>query len=163
MSRFFVPAVIALTISGLALVLIWGIVARSPETHANVRPEGFDRTPIAYVGEVSPFEGLRLADPGLITSAGQVEGGRLIFFDSGCAACHGLSGQGGVVGPALDLDELSSSEFRRAVRNGPKGMPSFLVDVLSDEDLEKIYAFLDAVRRGEGTATSNGPEPAPGP
>lgn len=163
MSRFFVPAVIALTISGLALVLIWGIVARSPETHANVRPEGFDRTPVAYVGEESPFEGLGLADPGLVMSAGQVEGGRLLFFDGGCASCHGLSGQGGVVGPTLDLDDLSRSEFRREVRGGPKGMPSFVVDVLSDEDLEKIYAFLDAVRRGEGTATSSGPEPAPEP
>ena len=145
MNRFFVPAVFAATISGLALVLIWGIVARSPETHANVRPEGFDRTPISYLGEQSPFTGVGLADPGLAAAADPPERGRLLFFGSGCATCHGLRGQGGVVGPAIDVGELNPSDFGREVRRGPGGMPAFGDDTLSDDDLAVIYAFLESI------------------
>lgn len=161
MSRFLVPATLAATISGLALTLVVGIIARSPETHANLRPEGFDRTPIAYVGQELPFEGFGLAQPQLVTTADPAGAGRLLFFGYGCATCHGLTGQGGAVGPVLDPDELSRSEFRRAVRDGPKGMPVFLVEILSDEDLEKVWAFLDAARRGDTTGGSTGPAPTP--
>ena len=146
MSRFFVPAVFAATISGLALVLIWGIVARSPETHANVRPEGFDRTPITYLGAVSPFTGVGLSDPDM-AAADRPERGQLLFFGFGCATCHGLRGQGGVVGPDLDLGELNPADLRREVRRGPRGMPAFGDEVLSDDDLATIYSFLESIGR----------------
>ena len=106
MNRFFVPVVFIALISGLAVGLIGGVVARSPETHSNVRPEGFDRTPIGYVGESIPFSGVGLADPGLAARADPTTRGRLLLLGFGCATCHGLTGQGGGVGPALDLEEL---------------------------------------------------------
>ena len=146
MNRFFVPVVFVALISGLALGLIGGVVARSPETHANVRPDGYDRTPISYVGEESPVEGLGLADPRLVTDADQVTRGRLLLLVYGCAMCHGLTGQGGVVGPALDLEELFLDDFRPLLRSGPGGMPAFTEEVLSDDDLDAIYAFLKANR-----------------
>lgn len=148
MSRFFVPLVFVGVISGLAFGLVVGIIGRSPETHANVRPEGFDRTPITYVGEESPFAGIGLADPWLVTDVDQAARGRLLFLSNSCATCHGLGGQGGVVGPALDPGELTPSEFRRNVRSGPKGMPAFMEEVISNDDLEAIYAFLEATRQG---------------
>jgi mono/diheme cytochrome c family protein len=146
MSRFFVPVVSIALISGLALGLIGGVVARSPETHSNVRPEGFDRTPISYVGEAIPFTGVGLADPGLATGADPTTRGPLLFLGYGCATCHGLTGQGGVVGPALGLEELFLDDFRPLLRSGPGGMPAFTEEILSDEDLDAIYAFLKATR-----------------
>ena len=155
MSRFFVPAVFVAAISGIALGLIVGIIARSPETHANVRPEGYDRTPIIYVGEEPPFTGIGLADPQLVTNVDQGARGRLLFLGYSCAACHGLNSRGGVVGPELDPDELSLSEFRREVRSGPKGMPAFTGVTLSDDAIDALYAFLEATRR-EASTTSEG-------
>jgi len=160
MSRFFVPAVIVALMSGLALGLIGGIVARSPETHANVRPEGFDRTPVGYVGETVPFTGMGLAGPGPDTGADPVARGKLLFLGYGCATCHGLASQGGVVGPDLDLEELFLDDFRPLLRDGPEGMPAFTEEILSDDDLDAIYAFLKAIRKGTATLLS-GDVPAP--
>lgn len=147
MSRYFIPAVLAATISGLAVVLIWGIVARSPETHANVRPEGFDRTPIGYVGIDSPFTGVGLGQPAPV--ADQVGRGGLLYFGFGCATCHGLAGQGGVVGPRLVSGDLGAGDLRQEVRRGPRGMPAFDEQVVSDEDLAAISRYLQSVRQSE--------------
>jgi mono/diheme cytochrome c family protein len=147
MSRYFIPAVLAATISGLAVVLIWGIVARSPETHANIRPEGFDRTPIGYVGIDSPFIGVGAAEPQPV--ADPVSRGRFLFFGFGCASCHGLAGQGGVVGPRLDAGELGAADVGQEVRRGPRGMPAFDEQVVSDEDLAAIVRYLQSVRQSE--------------
>ena len=146
MSRFFVPAAFIALVNGLALTLIIGIVARSPETHSNVRPEGFDRTPISYVGEEIPFAGIGLADPGLGSDPDPLVRGRLLYVNYGCATCHGLASQGGVVGPALDLEDLFLDDFRPLLRSGPRGMPAFTDAILSDDDLETIYRYLKAIR-----------------
>jgi len=71
--------------------------------------------------------------------------GRLLLQRYGCATCHGLAGEGGVVGPKLDLEELWRSDFQLVVRSGPGGMPALTADVLSDEDLETIYAYLKGI------------------
>lgn len=147
MSRFLVPGALTTLIAAIGLGLIVGIVARSPETHANVWPIGYDRLPIAYVGETSGFSGVGLAaEP---TSADQVERGGLLFIGYGCATCHGLAGSGGVVGPELDLAklELWLDDFRAALRAGPGGMPAFTGSVLDDDDLDAIYAYLKAIRQ----------------
>jgi hypothetical protein len=148
MSRFVVPVVFIAAVNGLALTLIIGIVARSPETHSNVRPEGFDRTPISYVGDEIPFAGLGLADPGLGSDPDPLVRGRLLYVNYGCATCHGLATRGGVVGPDLDLEELFLDDFRPLLRSGPGGMPAFTEEILSDDDLDTIYAFLKAIRHG---------------
>lgn len=146
MNRFFVPAVLAATISGLGFGLVVGIIARSPETHSNVRPEGYDRTPVTYVGEETTFEGLGLADAGLLLTADREERGRLLFLSASCVTCHGLANRGGVVGPELDVGELTVSDIRHAIQTGPRGMPVFPEDTFSDEDLEDLYAYLEALR-----------------
>jgi mono/diheme cytochrome c family protein len=159
MTRFG-PIVGAIMMSGLAFTLIAIIIARSPYTHGNLRPQGYDRTEIAFVDEEPPFEGLGLADPQLATTGDPAQDGRALFFGYGCAACHGLKGQGGAVGADLDLDDISFSEFRKDVRKGPKGMPSFLEETLSDEDLDKLYAFLESLaQQGPEEAALGLPEP----
>jgi cytochrome c553 len=163
MTRFFVSTVVALiAISGLAFTLIVIVIARSPYTHGNLSPQGYDRTDIAYVGEELPFDGLGLADPQLARTGDPVRDGALLFFQYGCASCHGIRGQGGVLG--TDLDEASPSEIRREVRDGPEGMPAFRSDSLSDEDLEKIIAFLTSApdeASEETDADSGGPTSEP--
>jgi len=159
-NRYFVPIVLAATVSGLGFGLVVGIIARSPETHANVHPEGFDRTPLYYLGEPANFEGLGLADPGQLAAADPVERGRLIFVGAGCVTCHGLNNRGGIVGPRLDLGDLTVSDLRQAARTGPRGMPVFPEELLSDQDLEALYAFLETVR-GSASAALDGPDPFP--
>jgi len=140
--RFFVPAVLTFTISGLAFTLIAIVIARSPYTHANLSPEAYDRTEIAYVGEEHPFDGLGLADADLAQTGEPVEDGRALFFRYGCASCHGLKGQGGAVGK--DLSEADAEEISEKVRKGPKTMPAYESGTLSESDLEKLIAFLEA-------------------
>jgi len=151
MSRFFIPAVLAALVSGLAVGLIGGVVARSPETHANVRPAGYDRTAVGYVGEVAPYEGFGLAGARVDDNADPIARGRGLFLATGCAACHGLAAQGGAVGPRLDLEEIFRDDFGPIVRSGPGGMPAFTDSILIDVDLDSIYAFLKAAGQGGST------------
>jgi mono/diheme cytochrome c family protein len=144
MSRFLVSSTVValIAISGLAFMLIAIVIARSPYTHGNLSPQGYNRTEIAYVGEERPFEGPGLADPTLAETGDLAQDGRFLFIQNGCAQCHGLQGQGAIVGD--DLDDASPSDIRKEVRDGPEGMPAFGADALSDEHLEKIIAFLTA-------------------
>ena len=126
--------------SGLAFTLIAIIIARSPYTHGNLRPEGYNRTDIIYLGEDHPFDGIALADPSLASTGDPVQDGRVLFFGYGCASCHGLQGKGSAVGK--NLSRANSEEISDNVRQGPKTMPSFDVSVLPDSDLQKLIAFL---------------------
>lgn len=153
MNRFFIPIVLAATISGLGFGLVVGIIARSPDTHANVRPEGYDRTTVAYLGEQFNFDDLGLADPGLLATADIVERGRLLFVRASCLTCHGVGNRGGVVGPRLDLGDVTLPDLRRAVRAGPMRMPAFPEETLSDADVEALYAFLESLREDASAAS----------
>ena len=134
------PVLGAIMMSGLAFTLIAVIIARSPYTHGNLRPEGYDRTDIIYLGEEHPFTGIGLADPRLASTGDPVQDGRVLFFGYGCASCHGLQGKGGAVGK--NLSRANSEEISDNVRQGPKTMPAFETGTLSDGDLAKLIAFL---------------------
>ena len=138
------PILGAIMMSGLAFTLIAVIIARSPYTHGNLRPEGYNRTDIIYLGEEHPFTGIGLADPSLASTGDPVQGGRALFFGYGCASCHGLQGKGGAVGK--NLSRANSEEISDNVRQGPKTMPSFDPSVLPDSDLQKLIAFLKSTR-----------------
>jgi mono/diheme cytochrome c family protein len=140
-NRYFVPAILAFAISGLALTLIVGIVIRSPYTHGNLSsPVGYSRTKVAYLGETYLFEGMPLAKPAQAQTGDAVHDGQLLFFQYGCASCHLSNGKGGAVGK--DLSDADAVKIQTKVRNGPKGMPVFTSDMLPDADLQKIIAFL---------------------
>ncbi len=134
---------------GLAAIMIMAIVAianiiRSPHHNLN-EPEGYDRTDVATLGEPSPYERISLADPAAITGDPFTDG-RALFFGYDCASCHGLTGQGATVAEDdLDTSDISPSEFLRELRKGPKGMPAFIEEALSDEEAERLYAFLDTI------------------
>jgi len=138
------PILGAIMMSGLAFTLIAVIIARSPYTHGNLRPEGYNRTDIIYLGEEHPFEGVGLADPSLASTGDPVQDGRVLFFGYGCASCHGLQGKGGAVGK--NLSSANSEEISDNVRQGPKTMPAFETETLSDADLARLIAFLKSTR-----------------
>lgn len=142
---------------GLAVIMIMATVAvvnvvRSPYTHHNLEPEGYDRTEVATLGDQHPYEGIPLADPELTRTGDPVRDGRALFFGNGCANCHGLSGQGAVVGDEIDLEELA--DLLKDVRRGEKGMPAFSEDVISEEELQNIFAFLEASASGDSNAST---------
>ncbi len=143
MSRFFIPGVLVCAISGLALTLIVGIIARSPYTHGNLASAaGYTRTNVSYVGQTEPFMGIGLANPSAAHTGDPAKDGGALFLEFGCASCHGLQGQGGPVGPKIQGS--TPAKVLRQVRSGKKGMPAFSSDTLSDQQAQQIAAFLDS-------------------
>lgn len=75
-------------------------------------------------------------------------------YAANCAACHGSTGAGGVAGggawtPAVYMyDTVTIAE---AIRVGPFQMPAFGEDIISDEEVADIGAFLEEVRDESGT------------
>lgn len=78
--------------------------------------------------------------------AGNAENGKRLFDSASCYACHNDNGQGGGAAPRLAPNPtmLPFAAFVRAVRE-PERMTPYISDVLSDEQLADIYAFLQTV------------------
>jgi mono/diheme cytochrome c family protein len=136
------PIMGLIVMSLLAFTLIVIIIYRSPYTHANLSPDGYNRTSIYYEGQVPPFTGGGLDTPSFANTGDPVQDGRALFFAFGCASCHGLNGQGGPVGKDLIGD--SALKIKTKVREGPKAMPAFDANVFTDADLQKVIAFLQS-------------------
>jgi mono/diheme cytochrome c family protein len=119
------------------------VFVRAPVANTHITdPDGYDRTIVNYLDVSYPYEGFGLNDESVAQSGDPIVDGSLLYFQYACGACHGLVGQGAVVGPAL-VDELGSfGSFAEDVRDGPGGMPSYSVSTISDEILEKIYGYL---------------------
>jgi mono/diheme cytochrome c family protein len=75
------------------------------------------------------------------TAAGQ---GAALYKKNGCYECHVNDGQGGPQGPRLGPNPIPLPRFVAYVRNPSGDMPPFTAKVISDDDLSKIYAFLQA-------------------
>jgi mono/diheme cytochrome c family protein len=138
------PAFIGTAVLLIAFTLLM-IVARSPYTHSNLNA-GFDpsytRTEQDVVGTPMPFMGDALA----VTPAGDaVQLGQQLFVSKGCAACHGLDGRGGVVGPSIV--GTTAQKLRSKTQVGPQGMPAYAPGALKDGDLAAIAAYLDAMSK----------------
>jgi len=149
MGRYLVPALVLAAVSGLAFVLIGVIVSRSPYTHANLSltPSGYTRTSLSFVGQEEAFLGLGLDRLPRPVADNPEEAGRYLFIVAGCALCHGLHGSGGPAAPSL-LKATKPEIVKAFVRSGPGGMPAYPPQVLSDEDLANITAYLQSLAGG---------------
>lgn len=134
-----VTAVMVFVSGGLIALLV-----RSPNTHHNRDPEGYDRSAVAFV------EGAYLyPDFGLAQDAeAQAELGRGLFVTFGCAGCHGVNAEG--TSTAMSPAFATYDWVRQVIRNGQPGMPSYSEQELTDTELNEIFAFLAEARGGLG-------------
>jgi len=77
--------------------------------------------------------------------AASAEKGKSAFLQHGCWQCHGYQGQGGVTGPKLAPGPIPFETLSNFVRTTSRAMPPFSKDILSDEDLADIYAYLESI------------------
>jgi quinohemoprotein ethanol dehydrogenase len=71
------------------------------------------------------------------------------LFETNCAACHGLQGEGGHNGPSLQRKELSRDAERiiRQVTNGSGPMPPFK-DKLTPGEIRQVSRHVQQIARG---------------
>ena len=72
---------------------------------------------------------------------GDAERGKAAFLRIGCYTCHGFEGQG-VPGRKLAPNPLPYPAFSNFVRTSTGEMPTFTPQVLPDQDLADIHAYL---------------------
>jgi ubiquinol-cytochrome c reductase cytochrome c subunit len=65
-----------------------------------------------------------------------------------CAPCHGVSGNGGAVGPrtAPNVRDATPTQVGEAVRTGPTTMPVFGEGTVSDEELNSLARYIQYLR-----------------
>ena len=70
------------------------------------------------------------------------------IYQLNCAACHGVTGNGGAVGPqrAPDVHEATLRQVAEAVRTGPGTMPLFGRGVISVEDMNSLLRYVQYLR-----------------
>src|ERR1700761_6113364 len=77
-----------------------------------------------------------------LSMAQNAENGKKIFLRDGCYQCHGYAGQGTIAGARLAPPVLNAQGMIRYVRRPAGQMPAFTDKVLSDQEVNDIYAFL---------------------
>jgi mono/diheme cytochrome c family protein len=76
--------------------------------------------------------------------AGNADNGKTLFKKDACYQCHGYEGQGGAAGPRLGPGPIPFRGFLAYVRAPRAEMPPYTVNVISDQELADVYAFLQA-------------------
>jgi ubiquinol-cytochrome c reductase cytochrome c subunit len=90
--------------------------------------------------------GVGVAAPGPAYAA-SAEKGKTVFVQNGCWQCHGYEGQGSVAtsgGRVVADTQLPLDAFKAYVRAPTGAMPPFREAILSDADLDDIYAYLES-------------------
>jgi mono/diheme cytochrome c family protein len=85
--------------------------------------------------------------------AAAAEKGKAAFVQHGCWQCHGYQGQGGVTGPKLAPDPIPFDALSSFVRTTAGNMPQFREEILSNDDLADIYAYLESIPKGRPAAS----------
>ena len=84
--------------------------------------------------------------------AASAENGKRVFMRVGCWQCHGTVGQGGVTGPKLAPGPIPFDALSAFVRSTNRAMPAYREQVLPNEDLADIYAYLQSIPKGPDPA-----------
>ncbi len=79
-------------------------------------------------------------------ATGNVENGKKVFMKDGCYECHGREGQGAAQasGPRIGPPQRFLQSFIRYVRQPTGQMPPFTTEVISDQELADVYAYLQS-------------------
>ena len=70
--------------------------------------------------------------------------GPSLLAQYGCVVCHGAEGSGTAAGPSIAAGEQSLPEFIASVRQPLRTMPGYDAQVVPDEDLTRLFAYLEA-------------------
>jgi mono/diheme cytochrome c family protein len=81
-------------------------------------------------------------------AAGDAAKGKIAFVKNGCYQCHGFVGQGGQAGAKLAPKPMPQEAFVNFVRTTNRAMPPYSEQILSNEDLADIYAYLETIPAG---------------
>ena len=73
---------------------------------------------------------------------GNAEAGKALYTKMTCYYCHGTAGQGGVAGARIAVVQRSPDAFIRYVRRPTATMPAYSERILTDQQLNDIYAYL---------------------
>ena len=76
--------------------------------------------------------------------AAEVREGRALYASYQCWQCHGYEGQGSVAGVRIAPTLYPFEAFSRLVRH-TNLMPAYSPNVLSDEQLRLIYAYVSSI------------------
>ena len=159
-----VPLGGTVAVLALAVVLILGIALRpwasidtGWRTELNLLhqvPDDYTRSIPTLVGEAPILESWRPRE-----AASSLDGDHAsrLYVGYACASCHGLSGEGGVVGPAFE--DLSASDIRKALKKGEGGMPDY--SGLGDLDSDALLAVLTDFQAIAIAAAAPDDEPVP--
>jgi ubiquinol-cytochrome c reductase cytochrome c subunit len=78
--------------------------------------------------------------------------GKAAYMKFGCWQCHGIEGQGSAItsqGKVLAPDPLPLQAFVSFVRSSNRAMPPYSEQVLSNEDLADMHAYLSTIPKGK--------------
>ena len=106
--------------------------------------------PRSRSGMIGVITGLAAFAAGLVfgsagAMAASAEKGKAGFVQHGCWQCHGYNGQGGVTGLKLAPDPIPFETLSNFVRTTNRAMPPYREEILSNEDLADIYAYLQSI------------------
>lgn len=96
-----------------------------------------------------PIMGPLMGQPG--AKVGNAENGKRLFVVNGCYQCHGRQGQGGSSAPIgsygarLAPPKIPVEAVKAYLRHPAGGMPPYTAKVISDSEIDDIYAFLKTV------------------
>ena len=79
---------------------------------------------------------------------GDAANGRKLYLADGCYQCHGRVGQGGLMtgaAPILAQTKLPYAAYTRQLRNPINDMPPYPENLLSEQGVADIYAYLQSV------------------
>ena len=68
-----------------------------------------------------------------------------IVFARYCNSCHPRGAAG--AGPSLIQSTLGAGEFHSFVRTGKNRMPAFNAGLISDEDLDHMYQYIQGLKK----------------
>jgi len=104
------------------------------------------------VAEIAWFAGLALVVAGIVSPtlalAASPEEGKTAYVKHGCWQCHNFDGQGSIAtsnGKIIARTAMSSEAFKSFVRNTNGAMPPYRAAILTDDELEDIYAYLQSL------------------
>jgi mono/diheme cytochrome c family protein len=101
---------------------------------------------------IVPFAGLAVVGALIVSPplalAASPEKGKTAFVKHGCWQCHNFDGQGSIAtsnGKVIARTELSVEAFKVFVRNTNGAMPPYRAAILTDDELDDIYAYLQSL------------------